>query len=382
MRKKIIFLSFLFFTSTLLLFYSSTLTYAQTADELDAKIAELTAKITAVKNSAKTLSSEIGYYDDQIALSSLKITQSERYISSINSKIDQLENSLKSKSHLLAVQISKSYKQGAIDPVQLIFSTSDFSQFIAKYKYAQLLQEINRRFLSQAQRVQSDYAQQKIMIQDAQKKIETQKIYLTSLRATKDNLLKQTKNDEATYQKLLADAIAQREAITSFIDRQGGASLLSNQTVCNDWGCYYNQRDTQWGTSFLGDSKYTVASFGCLITSISMVASHYGINIKPKDIALTTEVFYGNTGYVYYNISVNGTNISRSYTANIDTQLAAGKPVIVGVYKGPAHFVVLKSGSNGNYVMHDPYIANGNDIKFTDHYPVSSITYAGTLSFN
>jgi peptidoglycan hydrolase CwlO-like protein len=368
-------------TSVCLLIYPSAL-HAQDASELDKKIAELTAKIAAAKNSAKTLSSEIGYYDDQISLSALKITQSERYIGSINSKIDQLENSLKDKSKLLAVQISQSYKQGAIDPVQLIFSASDFSQFIARFKYAQLLQESNRRFLSQAQRVQSDYAQQKTMIQDAQKKIEQQKVYLTSLRATKDNLLRQTKNDEATYQKLLADAIAQREAISSFISRQGGASLLQNQTVCNDWGCYYNQRDTQWGNLYLGDSKYTVANYGCLISSVSMVASHYKKNIKPTDIALTADAFYGNTGYLYYNITINGITINRSYSANIDQQLASGKPVIVGVYKGPEHFVVLKSGSNGNYVMHDPYVKDGHDVKFTDHYPVSSITYAGTLSFN
>lgn len=381
MRKKIIY-SFLVFFLTLYSLSGAGVVFAQDTSDLDQKITELTAKIAAAKNSAKTLSSEIGYYDDQIILSTLKITQSERYISSINSKIDQLENSLKSKSQLLAVQISQSYKQGAVDPVQLLFSTSSFSQFIAKFKYAQLLQESNRRFLSQAQRIQSDYAQQKNMIQDAQKKIEQQKVYLTSLRATKDNLLKQTKNDEANYQKLLADAIAQRDAITSFISRQGGASLLSNQTVCSDWGCYYNQRDSQWGNYFLGDSKYTVANYGCLITSISMVASHFGKNLKPTDIALTSDAFYGNTGYLYYNITVNSINISRSYTANIDQQLSSGRPVIVGVYKGPEHFVVLKSGSNGNYVMNDPYVKDGHDVKFTDHYPVSSITYAGTVTFN
>jgi peptidoglycan hydrolase CwlO-like protein len=381
MRKKILFTILIFFL-TLHSLGVVGLVHAQDTSDLDQKIAELTAKIAATQNSAKTLSGEIGYYDDQIALSTLKITQSERYISSINLKIDQLENSLKSKSQLLALQISQTYKQGPVDPIQLLFSTSDFSQFIAKFKYTQLLQETNRRFLSQAQRVQSDYAQQKVMIQGAQKKIEQQKVVLASLRTAKDTLLTQTKNNEAVYQKQLADAIAQRNAITNFIGSQGGASLLSNQTVCNDWGCYYNQRDTQWGNLPLGNSSDSVARYGCLVSSVAMVSTHKGKNLKPSDIAMTPSAFWSNTGYLNYVITVNSINISRSYSANIDQQLSAGNPVIVGVYNGPAHFVVLKSGSKGDYVMNDPYLENGHDVKFTDHYPVSSITYAGILSFN
>lgn len=355
---------------------------AQTADELDKKIADLTAKISTAQNSAKTLASQISYYDDQIDLYTLKISQSQANILSISSKIDQLENSLRDKSRLLAVQISQSYKQGAEDPLQLFFSSSDFSNFVARFKYAQQIQETNRRFLYQTQHVQSNYAQQKLLVQDAKKKIEEQKTALTSLRGAKDSLLKQTKNDEANYQKLLSEAIAQRNAITSFIGSQGGASLLSNQTVCSDWGCYYNQRDSSWGGQTMGSSTDTLARYGCLVTSVSMIASHYGKSIKPPDIAHTLDAFYGNTGYLYYNITVAGININRTYSANIDSQLAAGKPVIVGVYNGPAHFVVLKSGSAGHYIMNDPYLENGHDVNFTDHYPLSSITYAGAVTVN
>jgi hypothetical protein len=64
---------------------------------------------------------------------------------------------------------------------------------------------------------------------------------------------------------------------------------------------------------------------------------------------------------------------------SIDSQLSSGKPVIVGLKSGPfgTHFVVLKSGSNGDYIMHDPW--NGPDLKFSDYYSTGQIFQYGYL---
>lgn len=373
---------------TLILLHSYTLVHAEEVcsnpnkqSECDQLINDLTNKISRAQSSARTLAEQIANFDNQISLSTLKIQQTEQQISSITGKISQLETTLQSKVTLLQRQISHTYKQGAGDSLRMLLSSANFTQMLQQFKYSQIIQSDNRRYLHDAQLVQSNFAKQKALVEASKKNLQIQKNNLASARAAKDNLLKQTKNDEANYQKLLSQAIAEREAINSFVNQQGGASLLSNQTVCNDWGCYYNQRDAEWGGLLLGRSSDTVARYGCLVTSVSMVASHNKYSIKPNDIARTADAFYSNTGYLYYSITVNNLNIDRSYTANIDSQLAAGNPVIVGVYKGPAHFVVLKSGSNGNYVMNDPYLPNGHDVNFKDHYPVSSITYAGTVSF-
>jgi hypothetical protein len=56
--------------------------------------------------------------------------------------------------------------------------------------------------------------------------------------------------------------------------------------------------------------------------------------------------------------------------------------VIVGLFSGPDHYIVLKSGSGGNYVMNDPFMENGGDKNFTDKYSVSNIKLALTASFN
>ena len=48
--------------------------------------------------------------------------------------------------------------------------------------------------------------------------------------------------------------------------------------------------------------------------------------------------------------------------------------MIVGLNAyGGTHFVVLVSGSGGNYLMRDPYITNGDNISFSAHYSMRNI---------
>ena len=61
--------------------------------------------------------------------------------------------------------------------------------------------------------MQNNYGQQKTLVQDSQKRLQTQKTALANLRADRDNLLRQTKNNEALYQKQLEQAHLELEAI-------------------------------------------------------------------------------------------------------------------------------------------------------------------------
>ncbi len=188
---------------------------ADSAQDLEAKIAELEKKVTTLHSQAQTLSGQIVFYDSQIKLTSLKISQTEDQIASISAKINFLENKLQEKSRLLEKQILLSYKQGQLDPLQIFLSSDDVSQLISRFKYLQIVQSTNRRFLADTQTVQNNYAQQKTLVQDSQKRLQTQKTALANLRADRDNLLKQTKSSEALYQKQLEQARLELQAVNS-----------------------------------------------------------------------------------------------------------------------------------------------------------------------
>ena len=66
----------------------------------------------------------------------------------------------------------------------------------------------------------------------------------------------------------------------------------------------------------------------------------------------------------------------------IDNKLSSGQPVIVGLKVTSnsvgTHFIVLKSGSDGDYIMNDPW--EGPDLKFSEYYSTNSIFQYGWKS--
>ncbi len=192
-------------------------------------------------------------------------------------------------------------------------------------------------------------------------------------------LLAQTKNSESNFQKLLAAAKAELASFAAFTTAAGGSGILTNQTVCDSWGCYYNQRDSAWGNIHLSGTADRLAADGCLVTAMAMVLTHYGYNdVNPVTINSNPFNFSAVGGLMLFTTYFDGISASRTRESvtlrTIDSILATRNPVIVGLHAyGGTHFVVLVSGNNGSYIMRDPYIPNGKDIDFSAHYRISSI---------
>jgi hypothetical protein len=327
--------------------------------------------------------------DNQIQLTQYRINATQQQIMSLTMDIDSatkrmgsLEGSLTNVTKVLLNRIVATYQAGDASAMQVLLSSNNISDFITKANYLRIVQDHDKQLLYDTQQARDDYANQKAILESQKKQVESLNTQLqqyttdlNSQKAAKQNLLAQTQGDEQTYESMLAQAKAELSGFSRFTTGAGGSSLLSGQTSCDGWGCYYNQRDSQWGGLLInGQDGYDMAGYGCLITSIAMVLSHMGhTDISPADIATSGgNNFAVNTAMLALSITVKGVSLSR-VGVSLDSALQSG-PVIAGIYAyGGTHFVVIKSGSNGNYVMDDPYIANGHDISFTDHYSMGSI---------
>ena len=393
----ILFLIFLFsFIFSKGAVYSQTATPSPTPDnsqtitDLQNKINDLQNKISDLQGQEKTLSSQIAVMDSQIKLTEYRIEATQEQITSLTLDIDTatkkvsgLEQSLTGLVNVLANRIVATYEVGTVQPFQILLTSGNASDFFKRLNYLKIAQAHDKQLIYDTEQAKVDYANQKTIFEEEKKKVVALEAQLQAYtdqlnqeKSAKQDLLNQTQGSEANYQSLLAQAKAQLSGFSRFVTSQGGASILSGQTSCDGWGCYYNQRDSQWGNMLINNqSGYSMAGYGCLITSIAMIASHMGhTDILPSDIAQSGDSnFAVGTAMLKYSISVKGVSISRSGVSSIDSALQGG-PVIVGIYAyGGTHFVVLKSGSGGSYVMNDPYIAGGHDISFTDHYSLSSI---------
>lgn len=353
------------------------------------KVSCLEQKLQQLKQQTGTLSSQIQYMDTQISLTTLQINQTEEKITStgkeidlLSSRIDGLDQSLDYLSKLLITRIINGYKKKPVSIFSILFDNKNAYDFLNEVKYLKTAQDNTQKLLYTVQETKANAEEQKKLREE--KKVEldkltetlnSQKQSLDNQRAQKQRLLIDTQNDEATYQSLLSQAKAQLAGFGRFVQSQGGSSLLSNQTTCDDWGCYYSQRDSQWGSNSLNGTGYTLASDGCLVTSMAMVYTHLGHRgVTPQTINSNSGNFASYyPAYLQYTISADGLTTSR-VGASIDSSLSSGDPVVVGIRAyGGTHFVVLISGSDGNYLMHDPFIENGHKISFNDHYSVGNI---------
>jgi len=362
---------------------------AQQESDLQQQIDDLKSKISDTQSQEKTLSSQITIMDNQITVTQNRVDQTKDQIAQTQDdiqkatkRISMLEGSLDQLTKVLLTRIVENYEVGQTQPLQVLLTAQDATDFMRKENYLRIIQEHDQRIAYDTVQAKNDYASQKDIFETQKKKmlalqsqLEGYSKDLDQEKTGKQTLLTQTQGSEANYQRLLAKAQAQLSSFSRFVTSQGGASLLSGQTSCDSWGCYYSQRDSQWGGILInGQSGYSIAGYGCLLTSIAMVLSHMGhTDILPSDIAMSGgDNFAVDTAMLQYSITVKGVSLSR-VGVSLDDALQSG-PVIVGIYAyGGTHFVVIKSGSNGSYIMNDPYIANGHDISFTDHYSVGSI---------
>lgn len=363
----------------------------QYIDSCTQKISLLQKEQTSLKQVISTINSKINLTQGQINQTQTQIKAIEKEIEVLGGVLDKVTESSSVLTKIYQARVSESYRRIRVNPASLFFTTNNFGDYFSKLKYLNTVKSKDQIILSELEKSRQDYnsrRQSKIEkqqeIEKLKKKMEAQKIVLGQQQKEKQNLLTVTASDEKKYQKLLSDAKAQLAALHRFVSNNGGATILSNQTKCDSWGCYYNQRDSQWGNMGLGGSNYSVAEYGCLVNSVAMMATHAGKSVKPSDIASNTYAFVPGYGYLLHSFSVNGLNVTITSVSKdkLDDELKAGRSVIAGLFGGPDHFIVIVKKDGDKYIMNDPFLENGSNRPLTDKYSVSDISSLRLVSFN
>ncbi len=220
-------LSILLILSIFLSFKTQSLAQDSPTADVEKQIEDLKQKIEAAQNKERTLNAEIKTMDNQIKLTTLQINDTEtkinqlgEEITDLGNKIDRLETTLSHLSELLLNRIVATYKTSRVSYLSLFFSGNNLGDFISRAKYLELTQIHDQEVMKEVQNTKVNFSEQKQLREikkqqqeDLKKQLETQKIKLNDQLKAKQSLLTQTKSDEATYQKLLQQALAEKQAI-------------------------------------------------------------------------------------------------------------------------------------------------------------------------
>ena len=229
---------FLIFTATIILVVNSVLPAAAhpghehfgiggEVDDIENKIEDLKQKITDAQTKTKTLNSEIKSMDGNIALlekevetTETKITELGQQIEGLTLKIEKLEVTLSKLSELLLNRIVAAYKVSRVSQLTLLLTSDGITDLVNRAKYIQIVQEHDQKVMTDVQITKDTYGEQKQLREEKKQEqenlkvqLETQQKKLEEQKKQKQALLTQTKNDEATYQKMLQQALAEKQAI-------------------------------------------------------------------------------------------------------------------------------------------------------------------------
>ncbi len=137
------------------------------------------------------------------------------------------------------------------------------------------------------------------------------------------------------------------------------------------------QNDEAWKNVPLGNSKQTIGSWGCLLTSAAMMLNGIGYNETPATVNEKMRKAGGFQGalfipsvmpYVWPHAAYRDMQPCESTPpplAQIDAAVAAGKPVILQVDWNKqagiqTHFVLVKEKKGNDYVIYDPFKYGGD----------------------
>jgi hypothetical protein len=161
------------------------------------------------------------------------------------------------------------------------------------------------------------------------------------------------------------------------------------------------QNDEKWKNTKLGHSSETIGSWGCLLTSATMMLNGMGFNETPETVNekmkasggfqgalfIPSMLPYGYPGLIYKSIQP-----CESYPAPIgliDAAVTAGKPVILQVDWNKqagiqTHFVLIKEKKGDDYVLYDPYKYGGDgpdkEVLLTKRYKYNGATLETEIS--
>lgn len=219
-------------------FSGQTLTdYSQKLDANLKEQEEFQKKINDAKNKQKTLANQISFIDNQVKLTELKIEETKTNILRLGGDIESLTEKLlvlgESLTHLTKTsetRIRSIHERSYVQPFEFFLNSKGFNDLVLRYKYLELVREEDLKLLSQMKSTQSNYNDQRNLLenkkteQEAFKtRLEAQERELANQKIEKQKLLEVTKNDEANFQKLLAQLQADAESIRRAIQNLGAA---------------------------------------------------------------------------------------------------------------------------------------------------------------
>jgi murein DD-endopeptidase MepM/ murein hydrolase activator NlpD len=207
--------------------------------ELEGQISEKQGEIRTLKNDVALLNTEIDKLDLEIENTQKKITRAEAEIEKATIEIRTKEKEILDSKATLGELLREINEADSVNPFEILIAGKSFSEILNSFEHVQTIQKKVQQSLDVIQQLKLDLEENRVVLEEQRNEavklrsqLEGQHGALQSKRAEKDRLIKETKNEEANYKKLLAETEdLQEQAVADIRDlekelasKSGGSS--------------------------------------------------------------------------------------------------------------------------------------------------------------
>ena len=368
----------------LLLGFTSTVwssTTSETKEDLQQTEEEILQKLSELQAEGRSLQNQIAYMDSQIALTNLKIDEAQMKIlerqteleglatdiETLIARIGRIEESTQYQNEVYGQRLRARYKSSRISAFEILFGADSLSDVFARLKYLRMMEQQDRRLISQMNDTQHNYKNQKQLLEEIRVQVEqvkqeleqekanleARRVDLDRQRKEKEHILTITKGEEENYQRLLEQVRAELEALLNALSggvkigpvEKGELIALEGNTGCV---CSYavgcNPPTAEYPTA--GSHLH----FGVYKDGVAVDPRPYlesGELDWPEKNTVVTQEFGENYDFYMRNFGVPGHN-------GIDMTSGYGSSILAA-----ADGVAYKTGDDGQYLSWCNGPANG-----------------------
>lgn len=335
-------LFFILFISVIL--FTASGTNPVKADEIDDEITALKAQIAAnqsqiaqLNSRQKSLNNEIAIFNAQIAIINANIQKTRAEMEATNRKIAEAEAEARKRKGELGASLSTMYIESQLTTLERVMSAASFSEFIGQYEYLSSVRQSAQENMIRLAELKNQLAEQKKQLVGLEGEQSAQYSNLAAQRSGLANLLYESQNDEAQFQRMVskdeakvkqlraqqAAAIAAKSSGTTYYGTGSypwaGAQPFPNYSV-DPWGFYVRQCTSYaaWKRAAMGQPVPVYGNRGYQANAGDWpgiaAANGYRVDSVPEVGAIGILPYgpsspYGHAGYV---LRVEGSRVLMS----------------------------------------------------------------------
>jgi len=346
--------------------------------DLQKKKAQYAKSIKEKQSQAASLRNQLSILDDRLATAELDIENTQAEISQVSLEqqkttieINDQEQEIAKEKQSIANILKVIYKEGDANTLEILLMNDSLTEFLDRLKYlkdvnsgmSEALDNLNRA-QSQLESKQADLEAKNEELANLKNDLEQSKLAAGQEKANKSYILDATKNSEAGYQKLLAEAKteeANAEADVASLEKTVREKMSGQDKQALD----QSENGLAWPissriiTAYFHDQSYP---FKNIFEHPAIdIATAQGTEVRAAASGYVARVYIHGTAYGYIML-IHGNNISTVYghvtksfvneddyvTQGEVIALSGGRPGTTGsgpFTTGPhLHFEVRKDG--------------------------------------